>query len=245
MPPMTPSQLAGMIDHTILKPESMLADVDKVIDEAIEHRFCSVCISPAYVAHAAKRLKGSGVLVCTVCGFPHGTPKAIHKAIEAVGLVKDGADEVDVVSFLPNLANGDVDSARAELIELVKGVRAARRDVVVKVIIETGYLLSLGFDRGERAIATACTAIRESGCDFVKTSTGFHPTGGATVEAVRLMKKYGDGLKVKAAGGMRDLKSTLAMIDAGADRLGMSASVAVVNELKGSGSDASAGATGY
>jgi deoxyribose-phosphate aldolase len=241
---MTPSQLAGMIDHTVLKPESMMADVDKVIDEALEHRFCSVCISPAYVAHAAKRLKGSGVLTCTVCGFPHGTPKAIHKAIEAVGLVKDGADEVDVVAFLPNLVNGDVDAARADLIELVKAARAVRKDVVIKVIIESAYLLSLGSDRGERAIATACTAIRESGCDFVKTSTGFHPTGGATLDAIKLMKKYGHGLKVKAAGGMRDLKSTLTMVEAGADRLGMSASVAVINEMK-SGKTTGATAAGY
>jgi deoxyribose-phosphate aldolase len=105
--------------------------------------------------------------------------------------------------------------------------------VVVKVIVESGYLLSLGPDRGERAIATACQAVRESGCDFIKTSTGFHPTGGATADAVRLMKKYGQGIRVKASGGMRDLKSTMAMVDAGADRLGMSASVAVVNELKG------------
>src|SRR5687767_5732777 len=119
---MTPSNLAAKIDHTVLKPESSVADVDKVIAEALEHRFCSVCISPAYVAHGVQRLKASGILVCTVCGFPHGTPKAIHKAIEAVGLVKDGADEVDVVTFLPNLANGDVDAARAELIEVVKGV---------------------------------------------------------------------------------------------------------------------------
>ena len=241
---MTPSQLAGMIDHTVLKPESMPADVDKVIDEALEHRFCSVCISPAYVAHAAKRLKGSGVLTCTVCGFPHGTPKAIHKAIEAVGLVKGGADEVDVVAFLPNLVNADVHAARAELIELVKAARAVRKDVVIKVIIESAYLLSLGSDRGERAIATACTAIRESGCDFVKTSTGFHPTGGATLDAIKLMKKYGHGLKVEAAGGMRDLKSTMTMVEAGADRLGMSASVAVINEMK-SGKAAAQAGTGY
>lgn len=232
---MTPAELAAKIDHTVLKPESLAADVDKVIDEALEHRFCSVCIAPAWVAHGVKRLKGSGVLVCTVCAFPHGTSKPIHKAMEATGLVKDGADEVDVVAFLPNLVNGDVDAARADLIELTKAVRAVRRETVVKVIIETGYLLSLGADRGERAIATACRAIRESGCDFVKTSTGFHSTGGATVEAVRLMKKYGDGLKVKAAGGVRDLASTQAMLAAGADRLGMSASVAVVNELRSGG----------
>ena len=230
---MTPDALAGMIDHTVLKPEATAADVDRAIAEAVEHRFCSVCISPVFVAHAAGRLKGTGVRVCTVCGFPNGTSKSIHKAIEATGLVKDGADEVDVVAHLPHLAVGDVDAARAELIELVRAVRAARRDVVVKVIVESGYLMSLGPDRGERAIATACQAVRESGCDFIKTSTGFHPTGGATAEAVRLMKKHGDGLKVKASGGMRDLTSTMTMVEAGADRLGMSASVAVVDELKG------------
>lgn len=229
---MTPAQLAGMIDHTVLKPETSPADVDSIIAEAIAHRFCSVCIAPMYVAYARERLKGSGVLVCTVCGFPHGTSKPIHKAIEATGLVKDGADEVDVVAHLPFLAAGNLDAARAELIELVRAVRAARRDVVVKVIVESAYLLSLGGDRGERAIEAACRAVRESGCDFIKTSTGFHPAGGATVEAVGLMKKYGDGIGIKAAGGMRDLAATLKMVQAGADRLGMSASVAVMEEMK-------------
>lgn len=232
---MTPADLAARIDHTVLKPEATVADVDRVIDEALEHRFCSVCVSPVYVAHAAGRLRGSGVLVCTVCAFPHGTAKPIHKAIEATGLVKDGADEVDVVAHLPHLAAGDVDAARGELIEVVRAVRAARSGTVVKVIVESAYLMSLGADRGERAIAAACRAVREGGCDFIKTSTGFHPAGGSTVEAVRLMKRYGEGLKVKAAGGMRDYPSARAMLEAGADRLGMSASVAVVRELAGSG----------
>jgi len=234
-----------MIDHTVLKPETTPAEVDKVIAEAIEHRFCSVCVAPVYVGHAREKLKGSGVLVCTVCGFPHGTSKPVHKAIEATGLVKDGADEVDVVAHLPFLAAGNLDAARAELMELVRAVRAARRDVVVKVIVESGYLLSLGADRGERAIETACRAVRESGCDFVKTSTGFHPTGGATAEAVRLMKKHGQGIRVKAAGGMRDLASTLNMVHAGADRLGMSASVAVMQELRSGEAASAGGAAGY
>jgi deoxyribose-phosphate aldolase len=233
-----------MIDHTILKPETAVGDVDRIIDEAIAHRFCSVCISPVYVAHAAKRLEGSGVLVCTVAGFPSGAHKPVHKAIEATGLVKDGADEIDVVAHLPTLARADYAATRAELIEVVRAVRAARSDVVVKVIVESAYLMSLGAERGEAAIAAACRAVRESGCDFIKTSTGFHPTGGATVEAVRLMKKYGEGIKVKAAGGMRDLASTRAMVEAGADRLGMSASVAVINELK-TGTAGQAGAAGY
>src|SRR5205807_1988437 len=100
-----------------------------------------------------------------------------------------------------------------------KAARATRRDVVIKVIVESAYLLALGSERGEAAIAAACRAVRESGCDFIKTSTGFHPAGGASVEQVRLMKTYGEGLKVKASGGIRDLPAALAMLEAGADRL--------------------------
>ena len=104
--------------------------------------------------------------------------------------------------------------------------------MVIKVIVESAYLLSLGSDKGEAAIEVACRAVRESGCDFIKTSTGFHPSGGASLEAVKLMKKYGDGLFVKASGGIRDLTAALAMIDAGADRLGLSGSVDIVEQMK-------------
>lgn len=180
-------------------------------------------------------LKGTGVGCCTVVSFPHGTSKPIIKAIEASNAVKDGATEVDVVAFLPYLINGDVDSAKAELIEIVRATRAARADVVVKVIAESALLMQLPADKADRAIATACQAIRESGCDFIKTSTGFHLAGGASVEAVRLMKKHGEGLKIKASGGIRDLATALAMIEAGADRLGLSASVSVIQELEQGG----------
>jgi deoxyribose-phosphate aldolase len=232
---MTPAELASKIDHTILKPEALSPEVHKVVAEAMEHQFASVCVAPAWVAKVATMLRGSGVLTCTVAAFPHGTSKPIHKAIEATGLIKDGADEVDVVAHLPYLIAADADAARAELLEVTRAARATRRDVVIKVIVESAYLMSLGSDRGERAIAAACKAVRESGCDFIKTSTGFHPAGGASVEAVRLMKKYGEGLLVKAAGGIRDLPTARAMLDAGADRLGMSASVAVLNELRRGG----------
>jgi deoxyribose-phosphate aldolase len=104
--------------------------------------------------------------------------------------------------------------------------------VVIKVIVESAALLKLGGDKGEEVIATACRAVRESGCDYIKTSTGFHPAGGASVEAVKLMKKYGEGLLIKASGGIRDAATALAMIEAGADRLGLSASVAIVEELR-------------
>jgi deoxyribose-phosphate aldolase len=176
------------------------------------------------------------VLTCTVAGFPHGTSKPTVKAIESVAAIKDGAEEVDVVIHLPHLLTLNLDAARAELIEVVKGSRAARKDVVIKVIVESAALLSiLGNDKGEQGLEIACKAVRESGSDFIKTSTGFHPAGGATLPAVKLMKKYGQGLLIKAAGGIRDLATAKTMIDAGADRLGMSASVAVLKELRASG----------
>lgn len=255
--PLTPTDLARRMDHTILKPEATAADVDKVIAEAIQHQFASVCVAPVWVTRVSTALRGSGrgavgqggVKTCTVVGFPHGTSKPTIKAIEATSAIKDGADEVDVVAHLPYLANADAASARAELIEVAKAARATRRDVVIKVIVESAYLLTLGAERGEAAIAAACQAVRESGCDFIKTSTGFHPAGGASVEQVRLMKKYGEGLLVKASGGIRDYQTAKAMIDAGADRLGVSASVAIVSQMghmqPNAGSSSAAPSSGY
>ncbi len=221
-------ELASKIDHTILKPEATPADVRKVTAEALDYRFAAVCVSPCFVSQVAAELRGSGVLTCTVSSFPAGTSKSTVKAIESTVAVKDGADEVDVVAHLPYLAALNFDAAKAELLEVVKACRAVRIDVVVKVIVESAYLMSLGNDRGEQALSVACRAVRESGADFIKTSTGFHPAGGASVQAVELMRKYGDGIRVKASGGIRDLATAQAMLAAGADRLGLSASVAIV-----------------
>jgi len=226
----TTREIASRIDHSLLKPEATAAEIHRLIAEAIEHHFAAVCIAPAFVAKAAVELRGSGVALCTVISFPHGTSKPTIKAIEGSSAVKDGAEELDVVAHLPNLINNNFDAARLELIEIVRAARAARRETLIKVIIESAALLALGPDGGESAIATACRAIRESGCDFVKTSTGFHPAGGASVEAVRLIKKYAQGLQIKAAGGIRDLKTAKLMLEAGADRLGTSNSVAIVHE---------------
>jgi deoxyribose-phosphate aldolase len=236
---MTPADLARTIDHTILKPEAAPRDVHRVVAEAIEHGFASACVAPVFVRNVATMLRASDragqVFTCTVCGFPHGTSKPTIKAIEATSAIKDGADEVDVVAHLPHLLNHDHDAARAELIEIVRAARAARRDAVIKVIVESAALLAIGGpDRGEGAIAAACRAVRESGCDFIKTSTGFHPAGGASLEAVALMKRHADGLLIKAAGGIRDLATAKAMLAAGAHRLGTSASVAIVGEMRGS-----------
>ncbi|MDB5357837.1 MAG: deoC [Phycisphaerales bacterium] len=226
---MTRTELAAKIDHTILKPEATEAEVLRVAAEGAHHRFASICVAPAWVAKVAAALRGSDVPVCSVVAFPHGTSKATVKAIEATVAVKDGAGEIDVVAHLPHLAAGDLDAVRAELLEVARAARAVRRDVVLKVILETAYLLSLGSERGEAAIAAGCRAARESGFDFVKTSTGFHPAGGASTMAVALLKKYGEGMLVKASGGIRDWPMAKAMLDAGADRLGMSASVGVLS----------------
>src|SRR3954466_11524167 len=211
---MSPQDLAKRIDHPILKPEATAPEVHQVVTEALKYSFASVCVAPAWVAKVAEQLKGSPVATCTVVGFPHGTSKPTIKAIEARAAVKDGATEVDVVAFLPFLLNHDVGSAKSELIEVVRACRAVRRDVIVKVIVESAALMKIGgAEKGEKSIEVACRAVRESGCDFIKTSTGFHPAGGASVEAVKLMKKHGQGLLIKAAGGIRDLATARSMLD--------------------------------
>ena len=230
----TPSELAARIDHTILKPEASSAEVHRTVTEAMQHGCAAVCVAPVWVGRVATMVREfhPATLVCTVVGFPHGANKSTLKAIEATSAIKDGADEIDVVAHLPPLLKADAQTVKAELLEVVRAARATRPDVVVKVILEAALLLSqLGPEEGEAALAAGCRAARESGCDFVKTSTGFHPAGGARVEAVRLLKKHAGGLMVKAAGGIRDLATARAMLDAGADRLGMSNTVAVLEEL--------------
>jgi deoxyribose-phosphate aldolase len=232
---MTAAELASRIDHTILKPEATSAEVHRVATEAMQLGCAAVCVAPVWVGRVATMLRGQPVAtaVCAVVGFPQGANKATVKAIEATSTIKDGADEIDVVAHLPHLLNQDVDAIKAELLEINRAARTTRRDVVIKVIVESALLFkALGPQRGHTALATACRAAREAGADFVKTSTGFHPAGGATVEAVRILKQHAEGLGVKAAGGIRDLATARAMLDAGADRLGMSATVAVLEELK-------------
>lgn len=201
-------------------------DVVRTVGEAIELGCAAVCVHPAWVRLAVRQVGSSGVAVCSVAGFPMGVNKPTLKAIEATAAIKDGASEIDVVAFLPNLLARDVDAARAELMEIVRGARATRRDVVVKVIVETALLMQNEDPQG--AVADACRAVRESGADYIKTSTGMHAAGGATLEAVRLLKKHAEGLLVKAAGGIRDRVTAEAMVAAGADRLGCSGTVGVL-----------------
>lgn len=229
---MTRPELASRIDHTTLKPEATPAEVHRVLTEAIQNGFASVCVSPIYVARVAQALRGSETRIpcCTVIGFPHGSHKPTVKAIEATSAIKDGAEEIDVVAHLPHVMNADVDALKYELMEIVRAARATRSDVVIKVIVESSLLTANGLELGEKRIAAACRAVRESGCDFIKTSTGFHPSGGASVEAVRLMKKHAGGIQIKASGGIRDITTAMAMFEAGADRIGCSSSVALLLE---------------
>jgi deoxyribose-phosphate aldolase len=228
--------LAARIDHTILKAEALRPEVHQVVAEATEHGFASVCVNGCFVADVATALRGGPVKVCGVAGFPLGAMKTAVKAIEASSLVKDGAREVDFVAHLPNLLRLDLAAAKAEFVEIVKAARAAHPEVIVKAIIESAALMKdTDAATAEARIELACRAARESGCDFIKTSTGFHPAGGATVEAVRLMRKHSGGLYVKASGGIRSYDDAKRMLDAGADRLGCSASVAIVQGAKASG----------
>lgn len=219
----TRAELAGMIDHTILKPEATREQVEKVCREAVRYGFKAVCVNSAHVRFADRRLAGSGVAVCSVIGFPLGAMHTDAKAFEAQAAVKDGAAELDMVLNIGALKSGDLKGAQAD-IEHVR--RAAGAGVVLKVIIETCLL-------SQAQKVQACSISRKAGADFVKTSTGFS-SGGATLADVSLLRKtVGRQMRVKASGGIKDLTTALAMIAAGADRLGTSSGVAIVERSDG------------
>ena len=210
-----------MIDHTVLKADTPLETVKRICDEAMEYGFASVCINPCHVAYCADYLKDSDVNVCTVIGFPLGANTSAVKAFETKDAIEKGADEIDYVINVAELKNKNYDYIKKEMEEIVKICREAGK--TSKVIFENCYLT----DDEKRKVAEIAKEVKP---DFIKTSTGFG-TGGATVEDVKLMKSVvGDEVKVKAAGGIRDLKTALAMIEAGAERLGTSAGVAIVEE---------------
>jgi deoxyribose-phosphate aldolase len=217
--------IAARIEHTVLGAEATPDGIERLCHEAIEHRFAGVCINSRYVAQAAQRLGGTGVRVVTVCGFPLGAGATRIKAAEAAQCVEDGAAEVDMVAWVGGLLAGRDTQVEADIAVVVRAARAVKPDAVIKVILETAAL-------NEAAIVAGCRCALEAGADFVKTSTGFHKAGGATVEAVRLLRANAGPMKVKAAGGIRDLATALAMVEAGADRLGTSSGVRIIEELQ-------------
>ena len=205
-----------LFDHTILKADATREMVERVCREAREHHFMSVCVNSYYTGFVADELQGSDVRVCTVVGFPLGQMSTKAKAAETRIAVEDGADEIDMVINVGALKGGD----DAVVFEDIRAVREACKCKVLKVIIETCLL-------NEEEKVRACRLAMEAKADFVKTSTGFS-TGGATKEDVALMRKtVGDTMGVKASGGIRDKEKAVEMLEAGADRLGTSATIAI------------------
>jgi deoxyribose-phosphate aldolase len=226
-PATTPSDIASYIDHTLLKPEASEADIRKVCAEAAEYRFKSVCVNPVWVKTVKTALRGSGVLTCSVVGFPLGATPSDVKAFEARGAVLDGADEIDMVINIAAARDGDKGTLVDDIIAVAEAVHAG--GAILKVIIETSLL-----DEDQKILA--CQAAAEAGADFVKTSTGFNG-GGATVEDIALMRRtVGPAMGVKASGGVRTLADAQAMIAAGATRIGASSGIAIVKGEQGSSS---------
>ena len=211
-------KLNKFIDHTILKPETTQEQVEKILSEAKEYDFASVCVNPTWVSLAAESLKDSDVKVCTVIGFPLGANTSAVKAFETEDAIANGADEIDMVINIGALKAGN----DALVLDDIKAVVDASGDKLVKVIIEACLLT-------DEEKVRACQLSKEAGADYVKTSTGFS-TGGATVADVALMRKtVGPDMGVKASGGARSYEDAIAFIEAGASRIGASSGVAIMN----------------
>ncbi len=213
------SSIAALIDHTLLKPEATAADIRKVCAEARHYGFASVCVNPYWVRLVAGELAGSPVKVCSVVGFPLGASATEIKVAETAAAIRDGANEIDMVLNIGELRGGNPEAVRADIKAVVEIAHSG--GAIVKVILETALLTD------EQKVAASLLA-KEAGADFVKTSTGFGP-GGATAADVALMRRtVGPAMGVKASGGVRTLEDLKAMAAAGANRVGASASVKIV-----------------
>lgn len=236
---MTKEEIAKMIDHTLLAATATKAQILKLCAEAKEHSFASVCVNPVWVPLAASELKACPVAVCTVIGFPLGAEKKEVKAFAARQAVLDGADEVDMVINIGAAKDNDFEAVQEDIKALVDSAKGAAKEIgksaLVKVIVETCYLT-------DKEVEGACLAAKKAGADFVKTSTGFgtpkDPDGkalpnGAQVRHVELMRKtVGSQMGVKASGGIRDANSAKALVAAGANRLGCSAGLKIIETWK-------------
>lgn len=213
------------IDHTLLKPDATQEMIDKLCAEAREHDFMSVCVNPYWVKRSAELLAGTDVKVCTVIGFPLGASTTESKAAETRDAIANGATEVDMVLNVGALKSGDLETVKNDIV----AVKQAAGDILLKVILENCLLT-------DEEKVVACKLSVEAGADYVKTSTGFS-TGGATVEDIALMRKtVGPDVGVKASGGVRDGETAVAMIEAGASRVGTSSGVAIVTGANTTGS---------
>ncbi|NIR50366.1 deoxyribose-phosphate aldolase [candidate division KSB1 bacterium] len=212
--------LASLIDHTLLKPEATQEQVIKLCEEAVRHEFASVCVNPTWVRLCREIVRGTGVLVCTVAGFPLGANTVDTKAFETQKAVEDGADEIDMVINIGMLKSREYKTVGRDIAAVVE---AAGQKGHVKVIIETCYLTD------EEKIK-ACLIAKEAGADFVKTSTGFGKKGAVLGDVALMRKVVGSDIGVKAAGGIRDYEKAAQMVEAGANRIGASASVEIIGK---------------
>ncbi|MBN2544034.1 deoxyribose-phosphate aldolase [bacterium] len=214
------NDIAKLIDHTLLKPEASKEEILKVCEEALEFGFASVCVNPFWVRLCAEHLRGSEVKVCSVVGFPLGATQSSVKRFETEQVIKDGANEIDMVINIGALKSNDLEYVRDDIAGIVD---VCQPNLTLKVIIETALL-------SDEEKIKACVAAKVAGADFVKTSTGFSK-GGATVEDVALMKRVvGSEMGVKASGGIRDYEKALEMVQSGASRIGASSSVEIVKK---------------
>ena len=224
MLPQTKEELASYIDHTLLNANALQSDIERLCDEAVRYGFCSVCVNPIWVELAADILHSSPVKVDSVVGFPLGADLPKVKALQAKELVYAGADEIDMVADIAAIIDGDTERLAKDIKSVLDVCQSMRPAVALKVIIEARVLTP-------EQIVFACHVAEGLGVDFVKTSTGFNSAGGATVEDVRLMVESVTNCKVKASAGIRDAATAMAMIEAGASRIGTSASIAIVDSF--------------
>lgn len=216
-------EINRIIDHTLLKPESTEEQIDKLLEEAKEYNFFSVCVNPVWVKKCAESLKDSDVKVCTVIGFPLGANTKETKAFETKNALENGADEIDMVINIGLLKSKKFDAVKEEIEELAN--ICYNEGAILKVILENCLLT-------KEEIVKACELSDEAGADFVKTSTGFSTSGADSSDVALMKKSVSNRVKVKASGGIRDYKKSLEMIENGADRLGVSAGVNIYKESK-------------
>ena len=218
--------IAGLIDHTLLRPDAAETDVATICAEARKHHFAAVCVQPGWVALAARELRGSGVKTATVVGFPHGATLTPVKCVETEQAVKLGADEIDMVLSIGALKSGEEDRVFAEIRCIAELVHSAKR--VLKVILEAALL-------SDREKAVACVLAKLAGADFVKTSTGFGPSGASPHDVALMHRVIGGEMGIKAAGGISTYADLVQMMRAGATRIGSSSGVAIVVEASAAG----------
>lgn len=227
---MTGKDVAQRIDHTLLKAEATREEILRLCEEAQAHGFHAVCVNGRWLSLVADRLHGTAVRVAGVVSLPLGADTTAVKVAQAKDAINEGTDEIDMVADLAAIIEGDARYLLYQLRSVLKVCRSMRPPVLLKVIIESAALT-----REQKIFA--CQVAQQAGVDFIKTSTGLHPAGGATVEDIRLMKEAAPNCRIKAAGGIKTAQQVLEMLDAGADRIGTSAGVQIMNEFEARGND--------